>query len=179
MIFKKNKSGVSEVITTLLLVLLTMALLAVVYMVLRPYIENQLRKSGSCFQVADKVKLNDLSTCQNASTGDVLFFIEVGETKALTKILVVISSDTTSDSIEITNIPQQISNLEYYDGTTNVAIPGENSGILYVYHWGDFGYTGSGKGIPKEISLVPMVGQDDCAIADSINLIDPCSVVFG
>lgn len=179
MIFKKNKSGVSEVITTLLMVLLTMALLAIIYMVLRPYVENQLRKSGSCFQVADKVKLNDLSTCQNASSGDVLFFIEVGETSALTKILVVISSDITSDSIEINKTAGEISNLKYYDGTKNVAIPEENSGLLYVYHWGDFGYIGSGKGIPKEISLVPIVGQDDCAIADSIKIIDPCSVVFG
>ena len=85
-------------------------------------------------------------------------------------VLVSISSSSQSKTFTITTKPQTITNLANYDGTSQISLPGLNSGLTYVYTW-------SGSDIPNSIQVAPIVTGQQCSVSDSIQQLDDCSLL--
>jgi hypothetical protein len=163
-----KKRGLSTVVATLLLILLAIILIATLWGVVRPLVENRLDESKVCLDVMGKVTLNDRYTCYNRTMDAFLFSINVDDLD-IDKVIVSISSQGQGKSIELTNSLQTITNFRNYNGTTQVVLPGKNSGLTYVYN-----STAAGSGEPDEISIAPVIGDDKCGATDSVTEIDYC-----
>lgn len=174
MIFKKNKRALSSVVVTMLLILLTITITAVLYSVVRPLVENNLKKSEICLEMMDKVELSSMDTCYDLSSKKLLFLIDVKDTEIIDTLYITMSNNQTQKSINLTKIPRIISNLSYYDPSYYsipgaVAMPNKKTGILYNYTW-------SGSSFPPvSIEMIPSTEGFTCSGSDLISQIPLCS----
>jgi len=79
--FSKNRRALSGVVTALILILLSIAAVAIVWASVKKTVSNKLEDAGSCFDVgfSDKVKLNNEYTCFNSSDNSTQFSIDIGD----------------------------------------------------------------------------------------------------
>lgn len=161
-----NKKGISNIIATLLLIVLTVVLVVIVWTVINSLVSQKISQSSACFGNYNTVTLNGQYTCFNSTTNSLQFSLNIGDI-SVDGVLVTLSSPSQSKSITLTNIPQQIPNLAYYNGTSLVALPGENSGTTYYYNW-------SGSDTPDSIQIAPIVKGQQCATSDTLTTIDNC-----
>jgi flagellin-like protein len=165
----RNKRGISSIIATLLLIVLTIVLVVIVWSVVNGLVTQKISQSTACFGNFNSISLNGQYTCYNSSSSSnyLQFSLNIGDV-AVDGVLISISSPSQSESITLTNTPQTISNLSYYNGGgTTVALPGKNSGITYIYTW-------VGSDAPRSIQIAPIVKGQQCASSDSITTISPC-----
>lgn len=162
----RNKRGISSIIATLLLIVLTIVLVVIVWTVVNSLISSKINQSSACFGNFNTINLNGQYTCFNSTTNSIQFSLNIGGIAA-DGVLVTISSPSQSKSITLTNTPQIIANLTYYNGTASVAMPPENSAMTYYYGW-------SGSDTPNSIQIAPIVKGQQCSTSDSLTTIDNC-----
>ena len=173
MIFK-NKKALSSVVVTMLLILLTVTITAVLYSVVRPLVENNLRKSEICLEMMDKIELSSMDTCYDLVSKKLLFLIDIKDTEIIDTLHITISNNQTQKSIALTKTPQVITNLSYYDPSyyliqNAVAMPNKKTGILYNYTWSESVYP------PVSIEMIPSAEGFTCSGSDLISQIPLCS----
>src|SRR3989344_8066155 len=66
-----SKRGLSEVIGTIVLVLLTVVALTVISAFIIPFVKNKLNEGDSCFNVLNKVTINSEKSCYNTTSTEV------------------------------------------------------------------------------------------------------------
>lgn len=166
-----NKRGLSTVVAALMLILLVLALVLILWTVVRNLVEGELDQAGSCIDTFDKVTLNDAFTCYNQSSGELKFAIGV-EDIDVDKAIVAISTEGQTKSFEITNTDGVINNLKYLEGSygASVKLPDKNGGLTYLYNMTSAGFSG----VPKKIEIVPVVGGNQCDPSDNIVEITNC-----
>ncbi len=166
----KNKLGLSTVVATLLLVLLTIALVAIVWGVINNLVQNQLPEQG-CLDVFEKLKFNSAYTCYNASTSEMLISISTEDIN-ISQAVIAISYQGSSKSLQISSQNSQITNLKPYNGNygDSVKLPDRNSGATYVYNLTAGGFNGR----PESVKIVPVIGKQQCSVSDSLDQIDNC-----
>jgi flagellin-like protein len=164
--FWKIRRGISSIIATLLLIVLTIVLVVIVWTVVNSLISSKITQSSACFGNFNTINLNGQYTCFNSSTNNIQFSLNIGGVAA-DGILVTISSPSQSKTITLTNTPQLISNLTYYNGTARVALPGENAAMTYYYGW-------SGSDTPNSVQIAPIMKGQQCATSDTLTTIDNC-----
>jgi len=173
MIPKKNRRGLSAVVAALMLILLVLALVVILWTVVRNLVQDKLDQAGSCVDTFDKVAINDAFTCYNATSQEIQFAIGVKEIN-VDSVIIGISTQGESKSIELFSA-KNISdpNLKYLSGSygEEVILPGKNSGKTFMYNMGAAGMTGS----PRSISVIPIVGGNQCETSDSIIEIGSCT----
>jgi flagellin-like protein len=167
--FLKNKKGISSIIATLLLIVLTIILVAVVWTVVNNFISPKISQSTSCYNAYNDVTLNNQYSCFNSSSNQVQFSLNIGST-SVSGVLVSISSAGQSKSFTITTTPQAISNLANYDGSQQISLPGLNSGATYIYSW-------SGSDVPNSVEVAPLIKGQQCSSSDSIQKLDDCELL--
>src|SRR3990172_6012304 len=161
-----NKKGLSAVVTTILLIALTMAIVAFIWVVVNNLVKEQTSGAASCFGILDKVKLNPRYTCYNGteSANEFWFSIDVGELD-VEDILVSISGEGSSESFRISENP---AGLSYYPSRTQpVAIPGKNQGLTYIYQLPS-SFTKS----PDSVEIAPVIDGELCGASSSIEQFD-------
>ena len=95
-----NKRGMDAVIATVLLIAITIALIAAVYLFVVPWLQDIMGESKSCFDARIDVK----SACYDATNGNISIMLGRGsETFELKKILVMSTNSTGTISAEITS----------------------------------------------------------------------------
>lgn len=161
-----NKKGISSIIATLLLIVLTIVLVVIVWTVVNSLISSKINQSSACFGNFNTINLNGQYTCFNSTTNSIQFSLNIGGIAA-DGVLVTISSPAQSKSITLTNKPQVIANLTYYNGTASVMMPPQNSAMTYDYSW-------SGSDTPDSIQIAPIVKGQQCSTSDSLTTIDNC-----
>lgn len=174
MIFNKNKRALSSIVVTMLLILLTITISGVLYSIIRPMVQNNLRKSEICLEMMDKVELSSLDTCYNLTSKKLFFLIDVKDTEVIDRLDIVISNNETQKSINLEKIPKKVDNLTYYDSSYytvpgSVAMPNKKTGILYNYTWGGTSYP------PVSIEMIPSSEGFTCSGSDLISQIPLCS----
>jgi flagellin-like protein len=162
----KNKKGISNIIATLLLIVLTVVLVVIVWTVINSLVNQKITQSSACFGNFNTINLNGQYTCFNSTTNNLQFSLNIGDI-AVDGVLVTISSSSQSKSITLKSTPQQIPNLVYYNGTSLVALPGENSAMTYYYNW-------SGSDTPNSVQIAPIIKGQQCATSDTLTTIDNC-----
>lgn len=168
----KNKSGVSTVVETVILIALTIAVVSIVWVVVNNLVQKNIQSSESCFGVFDKVTLNPRYTCYNdtAGTDELWFSISVGDIESIDDILVAISGGGTSASFKI--LEDAPSELSYYPGRTQpVGIPNKDQGLTYIYR------LSASSPAPERIEIALIIDGEICGNIDSVEQFDSCSLL--
>jgi flagellin-like protein len=169
-----NKNGLSEVIATVLLILLTVIGVGIIMAFVIPLVQERLKSTGSCFGVFDKMKINREYTCTGSeifnefeeieNNNDALVSIETGKI-TLDGIIVVLTEEGESKSFEIKN-NTVLSGVSMYKkqvlSSDKIQIPGENSGRTYRFDLTIIG------GSAKSVQVRPIVNGQQCDVSDSI-----------
>ena len=142
-----NKKGISAVVATVLIILITVAAVAIIWAAIIPMIKNQIQGSTVCLSATSQVSavVEDGLTCvnktsYNATTGNMTFFVQVSRLEKefeLKKIQVLISEAGSTKTFEITG--------------TNVL--GQNEDKMYYMN-----YTNTTVGGPDKVEVAPVVG---------------------
>jgi flagellin-like protein len=168
-----NKKGLSAVVTVLLLIALTVAVVAIVWGVVNNLVTDELEGAGSCFGVLDKVSLDSRYTCYNGTGNELWFSISMGNID-VDEVLVSITGEGTSSGFKINNTDSQITNVFSFPSRgTSVKLPGKNSGLTYIFDLGASGFTGE----PDKIEIAPIISGNQCGISDTIQQFDSCSSI--
>lgn len=170
--FKRiNKRGVSAVVATLMLVLLTLVLVGILWTVIGGMVEGELENTN-CLGTLQKVVLNDQYICYNQTSSELEFSIGIADID-VDKVIVSISGAGQTRSIELTNDDQNIPHVRPYGGalTDPVKLPEKNGGLTYIYDMGSAGFAGT----PDSIKIAPIIGTNQCEVTDSILEIVSCA----
>jgi len=167
----KNKKGLSEVVSIVLILALTVALVGIVWGVISNLIEEGVSEGNSCFDIFGKVTLNNDYTCYNSTSNEMLFGINVGDI-VLDEVIVAIAANGTSLSFRISNQTSQVANLmNYPDRSTNIVLPAKGGGKTYILSLASAGLSGPAS----SIRVAPIVANNQCEITDSLEQIDDCA----
>lgn len=164
-----DKKGVSAIIATVILIALAVTAIAVIWVFVKGMVEGELGEAGACFEIYDKVTLNDRFTCYDSISEETIFSISIGDVE-VDEILVGISAEGTSKSFRIKN-DTVIANLAMWPGEeSTIMLPGKNEGLTYVVDMSGAGLTES----PNMIQISPVIKGAQCDVSDSIVQIDSC-----
>jgi len=170
--FPKNRGGLSTIVVTLILVVLSLVAVGVVWGFVSNIINKQISSSQSCFGNYDKVKINGQYTCYEISgtNYNLRVSLSMGDVQ-VDKVIVSVSSAGTSNSYAITNTAQNIAGLTPYPtGTSNlVVLPGKNAGLTYKA-------TGFTSKIDS-IKIAAVINGNQCDISDTLTQIEDCSLL--
>ena len=163
-----NKRGISTVIATVIMITLVLVIIGVVWVSINNLVSKEIKTTESCFGNFGKVTLDKRYTCLNSSSNELQFSINIRDV-TIDSVLVSISSQSGTKSLEISNI--NMSNIKMYNGTYGelVEIPGKNAGFTYVVD-----INGLGIGSPDSISIAPIISENQCGVSDSLLEIDKC-----
>lgn len=171
----KNKRALSTVIATVLLILLVLVSTTIVWAFVKNIVEEKTEGTQTCFDIqsSGKVVVNDYYTCYNATSDEVQFSINIGDTE-IDSLLVSILVGGDSKSFVLTNADSVVTNLRPYKGNYGdvVKLPGENEGKTYVA--GGFDPTATKV---DWIKIAPMIGERQCDPSDEVYQIVSCSVL--
>jgi len=165
-IFKKDKRGISGIVAAVIMIALVMVLGVVVWNVVSNLVEEELEEAGSCFEVFDKISINNRYTCWNSTDGvnEMLFSVNVGDVE-LNKIVVSITAAGTTKSYTLSN--EENNDLMYFPSKeSGVVKPGKNEGLTYI--------TSDFDTAPDAVTIYPVVGDKQCETSDSLTSIDSC-----
>ena len=162
----ENCKGLSGVITTLILIALVIAAVAIVWVTVTNLLTNKLDSAESCMNVFEKVEINERYTCYNNTSNNFQFSINIRNIN-LDELIVSVSGEGTTKSYTLTNEDQSISGLgPYPSGSGEVKLPEKNSGLTYVSS--DFLNT------PDLIKIAPVINGHQCGVSDSVVEIYSC-----
>ncbi len=162
-----NKKGLSEVVTTVIMIALVLLASVLVWTIINNLIQGKIKDSESCFGNAEKVTLEKKNICYDESLipNKVRFAISMGDVE-VDEVLVSISTDAETKSFEIGKSNLTIENLTYLDGSSPVKLPNKNGGKTYLYQWAGFQ--------PTSIKIAPVIDGTQCEMSDSSSDIDSC-----
>jgi hypothetical protein len=163
----KNKKGLSQIVSTVVLILLTVAIVAGVWATVQNLVEGRLDKTGACYGLFEKITLNHKYICYDSVNSRMQVSISIGEVDIDT-LLVSISSEKSSKTFELTNNSQNIENVTNYPtDSPGVSLPSKEGGKTY--------YVSGIEEIPDKVEIAPKVGGYRCDVVDSLPNIDICN----
>ena len=171
---RKNSKGLSTIVITLIIILVSIVAVGIVWAFVNNMIKNQIRDSESCYGNYDKIKINGMYTCFeriSAANYNLRFSLSMGDI-SVDKVIVSVSSAGNVNSYQITNTAQNIINLVMYSGTNpaNVILPAKNAGLTY-------NATGFSAKIDS-IEIAPYIQGTLCGVSDSVSEIEDCKLIF-
>jgi len=174
---KKNKKGLSQVVATMILIVLVMAAVSMVWVVVRGLIDKETENTTSCFNILDQVNINPTYTCYNDTTpGNRLlqFSIDIGDI-TVDQLLVSIAGGGNSITFKIDKNYSTVANLMTYPlpGSSNVKLPGKKGGATYIFNLSSSGFIN----FPESIEIAPIIGTQQCGSTDSLEELDNCIAI--
>lgn len=162
----KNKKALSEVVTTMLIILLVIASIGIIWTVVSNFTQNKLNKAGSCYNTFEKISLNNDYTCYNASAKIMQFSIS-RKIIPMDYLLVAISMNDSSRIYKLYDDPTIIANLtDYTTGNLTTSLPGNESGKTYNAE--------NVEEIPATIEIAPNINNNQCEVSSKIEDIVYC-----
>ena len=167
----KNKRGLSAIIASVLLVLLVFVVGAIVWTTYKNLVDTNLNKAESCLDTFGKIEIVGRYTCSDFTTNQFQFSIEKKDIE-VDEIIVSLNSRSGSKTISLTNESTNITGLRIYPNIFGIVMPGKNSAITYVLNLTAVNFLSG----PDEISVVPVVGGEQCEAIDTLTEIDTCVI---
>jgi hypothetical protein len=165
-----NKKALSLVISSLLLIIFTLAAVLIMWGTIKELITGKTDYAKSCFDLFGKVAINKEYTCYNSTTGELQFSISIGDID-VDEVLVSVSKTEGAKTFKIKKEVSTIENLKYYNLSTNVKLPGKMGSNAYLYN-----ITAAGlSGIPNTIKLAPVINGNQCDVTDTFSDIINCA----
>lgn len=163
-----NKRGLSAVVSVVIMIALVMAAAGVIFSVVKKTAEGKLKDSKSCFDIVEKVLLNDDYTCYNSSSEKVLISISRKEI-FIDSLLISISSDDNGKTFKLYNENSEITGVTGYGGETEVSLPANESGKTYMVSW-------TYDEEPLRVEIAPSVNGKQCGVSDKISELQNCLI---
>jgi hypothetical protein len=158
------KRGLSEVVSTMVLIVLVVAAVAIVGGIVNSLVKDKIDSSESCFNVGDKLQINNEFSCIEG--GDLKLSLKFGDID-LDRIIISISGDDSSKKFEISNYSSEEIKM-YNDPNAVVTLPPKNSGRTYLISL-------NGMKI-NQVKIAPTINNNDCEITDILSDIKDCSL---
>ncbi len=169
-ISRSRKKGLSEVVTTVILIAISLAAIVIVWAFVNTFITKQVSSSESCYGNYNQVKINGQYTCLNTLSGGQYSFnfsMTIGDI-SVDKVLVSVSAGGAVNTYTITNTPQNLSGITMENGSSEVVLPGKNSGLTYYL-------TGFSSPVDS-VQIAPVIGGNLCSVSDTLAEIYDCSI---
>ena len=161
----KNKSGLSGVVSAMIMIALVMAAGVIIWVFVNSLIGDRLEETESCYQIYEKITINNDYTCYDFGEKEVWISIKVGDID-VDGILVGVSGEGSSSSFTLLKDEISITGVnDYSTGSNLVSVPEKNSGKTYVLKFGT---------LPESIEIAPIVNGKQCDISDSVYEIYYC-----
>ncbi len=167
--YKKNRRGISEIIVTVLMVVLVLVSGAVVWAIANGLVKKQTGNIESCFGAMEKITINSEYTCFDdniAPSPDFLqLSISIGNIDVESAVIGV--SGTVSGSYTLTNgTAKTVPGLTPYpSGTGAVRLPAKNGGTTYIANI---------TSRPDSIKIAPTINGQHCDVTDTLTQIENC-----
>jgi flagellin-like protein len=166
-----RKKGISAIVATVLIILITVAAVTIIWAAIIPMISNQLESGTTCLDAVSQVQILDQGyTCRNDTTGADRVSLQIkhgAKSFELADIQVLLSSGGTTTSYDLTN-PATTKIPASMDATK---LPGSNEERVYVIS--TTGITGD----VDSVSIAPVVAvgntQETCEVSATKVLL-PC-----
>jgi len=163
----KNKKALSGVVTAAILIAITIAAGAIVGTMIKGFVEERLNTAGSCYNILEKVQINEEFTCYNATGQYTQVSLSLAQISP-TKVLVALIYDNESKVYSIYAEEKNIEGLTNYPlNTSGVQLPGNESGKTYLI-WNI-------ESKPSKIQVAPMMGETQCEVIDILGPVDNCN----
>jgi len=164
-----KKKGLSQVVSTVILIALTIALVAGVLTMVRNYVTGSLDSASSCKDILEKITINPDYTCFDPITNSTLISISRSDFD-LDSLSVSVLYEDSSTQFKLTEGSQNIPGVKYYvqggSPEGNVALPSKESGRTYCYN--------ATLTAPSSIEIAPKRGTHQCQVVDSFKEIPVC-----
>jgi uncharacterized membrane protein len=162
----KNKKALSQVVSTVLLIALAIAMIAGIWGTTQSFVKDRLDKTESCYGLFEQIKINDEYTCYDSENERVQISISRSDID-IDSLLVGISMETSSKTFVLSSqnrILEEVTN--YPSNSTGVELPSKEGGKTYYV----YGITSP----PEKIELAPKINQNQCDVSDSSSQVDAC-----
>jgi flagellin-like protein len=157
----KGKKGVSAIIATVLLVLITIVAIGIIWGVLLPMIQKNLTAARACGPGMQlKIVTEQGYTCRNVSANVAYVQIEREFSETMPKMMIKISGDGKTIPFEV-------------PGSSNVTVLGQSTAVLppasgaYTYK---INLTGTGISNPQKVGVFPIIRVDSTDVACEKNV---------
>ena len=166
--FEKNRKAVSGIVVMVVMIALVISISAIVFTMTKKTVEEKIKKSEACGpNIIGKLSINSEYVCYDDATGEFVFSINRGEIE-LDKLIIAIETETKITQIEmIEGAIEGIDGLVSYPDRGLAIIPAKNAGRTYIA-------TGFSEPVIG-IKIIPVINEEQCEVADSLNEIIPCS----
>lgn|GEM_PF-1276270 len=179
-LLKDNRKGLSEVIATLLIILISVAAIALLAQIVIPFVKNTLNKSTECLKYKDHYKFEEVFSSMNGEQryncykdNLVGFSIKVDSTAEvdLSGFDLVLIEEGSSKKLSIRRGDVTNANLRMLNsGISNLQVPTKGEIRTYVHEK----QTGEGQYIAMEVYPVLDSGRI-CEASDRIKLVECAS----
>jgi len=160
-----GKKGLSQVIGTVLMVLITLALIAGLWGPIQSFMTKNIDKAEACTGNFEKIVLNNEYTCYNSTSNET--YVSIGRKDIeLDSLLVSIIYKDDSKLFRIENGSNTIDNVSnYFDKNSVIQLPKKNSGKTYAV---------KGPGRPTAIKIAPKIMEEQCDVIDKMEPVGIC-----
>ena len=162
------KRGLSQVVSAMVIILLTIAAVAVVWTMINNNVVKKLDDSKNCYGIFEEVTLNNDWTCFNRTSNKTQFLIKVEDIELDAVLVSIVNGENTeSKSIRIKKENTSIENITFLGETSNyVELPGKEAGRTYEYSGFD--------SKPSKISIAPIINGNICDATSRIENFEYC-----
>lgn len=171
---RKSKRGLSAVIAAVLLILLALALVGIVWAVVKDLVEREM-STTDCLDGFGKVEFNHHYTCYNLSSKELWISVSIGDIE-IKKVTVSVSAGGSKKSFDIleggsseTYIRPSL--VTSYGST--FYLPGKNEGKTYFYNMTLATFSDD----PDRLEIYPVINENTCSATDSVTEIVDCGLL--
>jgi len=158
-----NKLSQSQIVSTVLLILISILAIILVFGFVGPFIKERL-SAGNCLDVVGKIEISSGYTCYNGSATQVQ--VHIGEIRDLIEGVSIELGGATSKNYKIIN-GTQVSEVLMCSGNNELELPDNNEERTYIINNIDER--------PEIIRIYPILkGGRVCDASDAITNIDNC-----
>jgi flagellin-like protein len=161
----KSKKGQSELITTVLLILVSIVAAGIVLQFVVPFVKNKLN-SGDCTNTVGKIEISSSEfTCYNSSSNKMNVQVHVGDIGTDLEGIVIELGGASSSNFKIKN-NTDIAGASMYGGATTLILPLRNQEKTYSL---------ASTEIPTSVRVYSILKNEEiCGVSDSLTSIDLC-----
>lgn len=166
-IIPSPKRSQSQIIATVLLIMIVIASAVILMNFAVPFVKKQLAGSG-CFDAIRSVSISDNKkyTCYDTSTKEMRVQAHIGDSNENINGFLIELGGAASKSIKITN-DSLYENVRMYDSTYNkkLELPGKNEDRTYVIK----------SEAVESVKIYPILKEgSSCGVSDSLEKVDVC-----
>ena len=161
----KNKKGISAIVATVLIILITVAAVTIIWAAIIPMISNQLESGTICLDAVSQVQLIDAGyTCVAADGTNVSIQVKHGaKSFELADIQVLVSAGGSTTPFSLVNVTEVILPDDNTAAALKLALPGSNEEKVFVID------TSAVTGTIDKVQIAPVVTvgntQEACDIS--------------